>query len=106
MLGIGKFSQSLFYIEYSIYTPILSLWIKGCQLFRNCMWDATHNKYFGLGLLTDINELHKRIYYIVGNIFVLFYQWLYDRVVCDVYPGPRFSIRADPTMSANYAVAF
>ena len=43
MLGLVKFSQSGFYIEYSIYTHILVLRIKACQLFRNCMSDATDN---------------------------------------------------------------
>ena len=28
MLGIGKYAKSRFYIEYSIHTPILVLWIK------------------------------------------------------------------------------
>ena len=46
------------------------------------MCDTTHNKSFGLGL-TDINEMLKRIYYILDNIYILFYQWLYD-VVYDI----------------------
>ena len=43
---------------------------KGCQLFRNCMSDATDDKSFGL-VLTAINEAHKRIVYITcdRNIF-------------------------------------
>ena len=69
MLGIGKYAQGLFYIEYSIYTPVLSLWIKGCHLFRNCLWDATHNESFGLGL-TALNEVRKHIHYILDNIYI------------------------------------
>ena len=41
-------------------------------MFRNCMWDATHNKSFGLGL-TAINDVRKHIYYILDNIFVFLY---------------------------------
>ena len=37
-------------------TTTLVLLIKGYQLFRNCICDATHNKYFSLGL-TYINEV-------------------------------------------------
>ena len=34
---------------------------------------VTHNKSFGLGL-TSNNEMCKRIYYILDNLFVLLYQ--------------------------------
>ena len=37
------------------------------------MSDATHNKSFG-SRVTAINEVHKRIYYSVDDIFVFFYQ--------------------------------
>ena len=37
------------------------------------MIDATDNKSFGLGL-TAINEVRKRIDYILDDIFVFFYQ--------------------------------
>ena len=37
------------------------------------MSDATSNNSFGLGL-TAINEVQKRIDYILDNIFDLFYQ--------------------------------
>ena len=37
----------------------------------------THNKSFG-SELTAINELHRRIYYILDEIFILFYQCLSD----------------------------
>ena len=73
MLGLGKYSQSWFYIEYSICTHVLVLWIKGCQFFRKCMSDVTGNKSFGL-VLTAINELRKRIYYILDDIYFFFYQ--------------------------------
>ena len=73
MLGIDIYAQSLFYLEYSIYTPAWSLWIKGCQLFRNWMWDAAQNKSIGLELRA-INEVRKRIYYILDDIFLILYQ--------------------------------
>ena len=41
------------------------------------MLDAIHNKSSGSGL-TAINELHRRIDYILDNIFVFFYQFLSD----------------------------
>ena len=37
------------------------------------MSNATNNKAFGLGL-TSINEVRKRIYYIVDERFVFFYR--------------------------------
>ena len=43
------------------------------------MSDATNNKSFGLGLAA-INEVQKRIYYVIDNIFVFFYRWLYNMV--------------------------
>ena len=73
MLGIGKYAQSWFYIEYSIQSPILSLWINGCQLFKNFMRDATHNNSFGLGSAYT-NEVRKHIYYSLDDIFVFFYE--------------------------------
>ena len=89
MLGVDKYAQSWFYIEYSINTPKLSLRINGCQLFRNCKWYATQNKSFGLGL-TAINEVRKRIYFILDDIYIFFYWWLYDVLVYDVYlPYPE-----------------
>ena len=69
MLGLVKYAQSSFYIEYSIYTHKLVLWIKGCQWFRNCMGDATNNKSFG-SVLTAINEVRKRKDFILDDIFV------------------------------------
>ena len=62
MLGLGKYSQNWFYIEYYIYA---------CQLFRNCTSDATNNKSFG-SELTAINEVRKRIDYTLNDIFVFF----------------------------------
>ena len=67
MLGLGKYSKSWFYIEYSTYTHKLFLLI----LFRNCMSDATDNKSFGLGL-TDINKASKHIVYIDYEIIAFF----------------------------------
>ena len=87
MLGIGKYAQRWFYIEYSIYTHKLVLQIKGYQLFINCMSDATNNKSFGL-VLRASNEVCKRIYYIIDDIFVFFYQWLYDIVYGVLLPYP------------------
>ena len=73
MLGIGKYAQIILYIEYAIYTCILILWIKGCQLFRKYLSDAANNKFFG-SWLTDINEVRKRIDYILDVVFFLFRQ--------------------------------
>ena len=70
MLGIGKCAQSWFYTEYSICTPTSILWIKGCQLFRNCRCNVTHYKSFGVGL-TAINEVRNSIDYILEDIFIL-----------------------------------
>ena len=36
------------------------------------MCDATHNKSFGMGL-TIINEVNKRVDYIIDHIFVIFF---------------------------------
>ena len=41
------------------------------------MCDATHNKSFGSGL-APINEVRKRIYYILDYIFVFFCPYLSD----------------------------
>ena len=82
MLGLDEYAQSRFYIEYSIYTHLLFLWIKGCQFFRNCVCDETHNESFGLGL-TAINKVPKGIVYMYYDIIVLFDQCLND-VVYDV----------------------
>ena len=46
------------------------------------MSDATDNNSSGLGLMA-INALRKFIEYILDNIFVFFYQLLYD-IVYDV----------------------
>ena len=73
MLGLGKYSKSWFYMEYSIYMHVLVLWTNGCQFFRNCMSDATYNKSFD-SILTAINEVRKRIDYTLDNIFVFFYR--------------------------------
>ena len=82
MLGICKYAQSWFYIEYSILTLVLSLRIKDCQLFRKFICEATHNRWFGLGLI-DINEVNKRIVYMTYAIIIFFYRCLYD-IVYDV----------------------
>ena len=47
------------------------------------MWYATHNKSFGLGL-TAINEARKRKYYIIDDLFVLFYWSLNNVVLNDI----------------------
>ena len=44
------------------------------------MCDATYNNSFGLGL-TDINEVHRRIDYILNYIFVFFCRFLSDLCV-------------------------
>ena len=71
MLELGKCAQSWFYIEFSIYIHELVLWIKGCQLFRNCMSNMTDNKSFDL-VLTAIIEVRKRIVYIIYDIIDFF----------------------------------
>ena len=77
MLGLGEYAKSWFYIEYSIFTQKLVLWIKGCQLFRKCMSDATDNKSFG-PVLTAINEVRKQIVYMTCVVIVSFYRWLHN----------------------------
>ena len=52
-------------------THTLILLIKGCQLFRNYVCDATHNNPFYLGL-TAVNELCKHIFYILDDIYFSF----------------------------------
>ena len=68
MLGLVKYAQSWFYIEYLIYNHTVILWINGCQFFRIYMSNATDNNSFG-SLLTAMNEVYKLIYYIVGDIY-------------------------------------
>ena len=56
-----------------LYTHVLVLWIKGCQLFRNEMCYVTNKNPFVSGI-TDVTEAHKRIVYIIENIIVSFSQ--------------------------------
>ena len=39
---LSKESRSWFYIKYSLYTNWLVLLIRGCQLIKNCMCEATN----------------------------------------------------------------
>ena len=71
MLGLGKYVQIRFYIEYSINTHGLVLWMKGCKSFGNWMCDATHNESFG-SVSTASNEAPKIIYYTIDDIFFFF----------------------------------
>ena len=73
LFRIGKYDQSWFYIEYSIYTHVLVLYIEGCEFFRKCMSDATNNNSFG-SVLTATNDVGKCIYYIIDGIYFFFYQ--------------------------------
>ena len=41
------------------------------------MYDATNNTPYGSGL-TYVNEVRKRIVYILDNVIVIFYSWLSD----------------------------
>ena len=50
---------------------------KGLSFFRNCICNATHNNSFG-SVLTAIHEVNRRLYYIMDDIFVYFYQCLPD----------------------------
>ena len=43
------------------------------------MCDATHHKPFGL-VSTAGNEVHRRIFYILDDKIVFFYQWLYYKL--------------------------
>ena len=52
-------------------THTLILLLKGCQLFRNYICNATHHNPFGL-VLTAVNEVCKHIFYILDNIIVSF----------------------------------
>ena len=38
----GKEAKRWFYIKYSMHTHVLVLLIKGCQFFRNCVFDVNH----------------------------------------------------------------
>ena len=60
-----------------MYTHILVLWIKGSQLFRNYMSNATDNKSFGPGL-TSINEVRNYIVYLTYDMIIFFWQLLYN----------------------------
>ena len=52
-----------------MYNHVLVLRVKGCQYFGNFMCGSTHHKSQGLGL-TAANEVHRRIVYILENIYV------------------------------------
>ena len=43
-----------------MYTHIFILWIKGCQLLRNFMCDATYNNSFD-SVWTAVNEVSMHI---------------------------------------------
>ena len=47
------------------------------SIFRNFLWDVTPHKALDL-VLEAVNEVCKNIVIILGNITVLFYQWLYN----------------------------
>ena len=51
------------------------------------MYDVNHHNPFGLGLI-DVNEVRTCIVYILDDIIIFFYQWLYYIVclmaLCDV----------------------
>ena len=68
MLGMGKYAQSIFYIEYSIHTPILVLWIKmavSCSETACEMWLILSN------LVQDYHLLMKCV--IVYIIYLMIY---------------------------------
>ena len=71
MSELGKEDESWFYIKYSIYNHELNLWIKGCQLFRNCMWDVTNQRSCST-VLTYINDVGSHVLYIVDDTTILF----------------------------------
>ena len=67
MLGFGKYSKkSILHILLDIYLHIKFM-NKGLSIIQKLHIWATHNKFFGL-VLTYINEVHRRIYYIDDNI--------------------------------------
>ena len=55
----------------------VTLWIKGCQLFRTYMHDSTNQKLDGF-VTTTFNKQLKRIVYILNDIIVFLHQWWYD----------------------------
>ena len=59
--------QKRFHNEYAMYTYIIILWKKGCQLIRNFVCDETHINSYGLGLIAS-NEVYRHIVYILGDI--------------------------------------
>ena len=70
MSGLGKETKGYFYIQSLMYTHILILWIKGFQLFKIFMSDATHHKSFG-SVRTYFNKLCRHILYILDYIYFL-----------------------------------
>ena len=63
-----------------MYTHILILLIKVCQLLRKYICGVTRHKTFGFGL-TVVNEVCRHKVFILGNTIVLFYWFLYD-ILC------------------------
>ena len=54
----------------------------------------TNNNSYGFGL-TPFNGVRKSIFYMLASIFVIFYQWFYDAVVCG-------SLMQPPNVKAVY----
>ena len=59
-----------------MYTHILVLLIKGCQLLRNFICNVTQCNPFGL-VLTYVNEFRRCIVFILDDIMFFLCQWLY-----------------------------
>ena len=72
MPGLGREAQIKSYIQYSMYTHTLVLWITCYQFFRKFVCDATLRESFGSGL-TAVNEVHQRVFFILDDIYIFFY---------------------------------
>ena len=71
-----------------MYNQKLILSIRGCQFFRNYIWDAIYYKSNGL-VLTNSNELHMHIVSILNNIIVFLYQFFCDNAACGSMMQPQ-----------------
>ena len=103
-VGVRPRSQKLIWHKYSIYTHVLILWIKGCQLSRYFKCDVTHQKYFGLGW-TALDKVRKHIFYIIDDIIILLWRRFCD-ILCVVlsFLVLDYSIYLFPTLSWFYFI--
>ena len=63
---LDKNAESWFFVEYSILSHVLILWIEGSKCFRKIFCGITHHKSYDLVLKYYI-EISKSIVYILWN---------------------------------------